>query len=164
MMFNIKSISAKSYILWWHFLCLLSTPPHPSTYQVLWISPLWSIFWNYPKIVIFWLFGHATLHPFQVAFESETMIRLLCFCILQPSRVKSLVTEMVVLSRSFDNIFGENIPLLRIDLLSYLTTRVHLCATYPFATNFSENILLHQIWFISIVFMLTICNNSRDIN
>ena len=43
---------------------------------------------------------------------------------------------MVVLSRSFDNIFGENIPILRLDLLSYLTTRVHFCATYLFATNF----------------------------
>ena len=64
------------------------------------------------------------------------MIRLLCFCIRQPSQVKSFVTEIVVLGRSFDNIFGHNIPILRPHLLTHLTTRVHLCATYLFATNF----------------------------
>ena len=88
------------------------------------------------KLSLFGLFRHAALYPFQVAFESKTMLRLMCFLILQPSRVKSFVTEIKVLGRSSDNIFGENVPILCLDLLSYLTTRVHLCATYLFATNF----------------------------
>ena len=38
----------------------------------------------------------AALYPCQVAFESKPIIRLICFCILQPSQVKSLVMEIVV--------------------------------------------------------------------
>merc|ERR1712013_31796 len=56
------------------------------------------------KLSSFGLFRHAALYSFQVVFESKAMIRLLCFCIRQPSQVKSFVTEMIVLGRSFDNI------------------------------------------------------------
>ena len=88
------------------------------------------------ELSLFRLFRHAALYPLQVAFESKTRIRLMCFCILQRSQVKSLVTEIVVWSQYFDNICAEKIPTFCLDLLSYLTIRVHLCATYLFTTNF----------------------------
>ena len=84
------------------------------------------------------------------------------FCFLQPSRVKSLVREMVA-----DHLI---ISLVKMSqycaMISSATSQqecifvLHICLRQ----SFSENILLYQIWFISSVFMLTICKNSRDIN
>ena len=65
-----------------------------------------------------------------------------------------MVREMVVLSRSFDNIFGENAPILRPDLLSYLTKRVHLCATYLFATNlFGKYIVISDMIYFKRIYV-----------
>ena len=70
------------------------------------------------------------------------------------SLVKSFVTEIEVIGQSLNNIFGENIPILCPDLLSYLTTKVHLFATHLFATNFfGKYIVISDMMYFTLIYV-----------
>ena len=100
-------------------------------------------------------FGYLDMLPYiQSKLHLKDHDTTLVLLYSSSSLVQSFVTEMEVIGQSLNNIFGENIPVLCPDLLSYLTTKVHLFATYLFATNFfGKYIVISDMMYFTLIYV-----------